>query len=92
MSENEAEVIDLEIAILDLVAERGNNIASQQWRSGSWCDVYEYKDRYFAVDEFGVSECGSAGDAFGQAGIGRDIYDEISHLSVAPEYQHLVAE
>jgi hypothetical protein len=92
MNENEAEIIDLATATLELVTGAGANIASQQWSGGSWCDVYEYKGRYFAVDEGGLAECGSAADAFIQAGIGRDTYDKISHVSISPDYRHLVEE
>lgn len=85
-----AEVVSLSDAALERLVENGTSIASQQWRSGSWCNVYEHDGRYFTVDEVGMMECDDARSAFEQAGIGRDIYDEISDLSVAPEYQHLI--
>jgi hypothetical protein len=84
------DIIDFKNATIEVLAEHGNIIASQQWSGGSWADVYEYKGRYFAVDESGLTECGSAGNAFAQAGIGRDTYDKITHLDISPEYQHLV--
>jgi hypothetical protein len=90
MTTESAEVIDLEISTLDLVTTHGANIASHQWSGGSWADVYEYKGRYFAVDESGMMELSSAADAFTQAGIGRDTYDKISHVSISPDYQHLI--
>ena len=79
-----SDIIDFKNATLDVLIVKGTNIASQQWRGGSWADVYEYKGRYFAVDESSLIEFGSAVDAFIQAGIGRDTYDAISHLDVSP--------
>jgi hypothetical protein len=57
------DIIDFENATMEVLAAHGNIIASQQWSGGSWADVYEYKGRYFAADEFGVTECSSACDA-----------------------------
>jgi len=84
------DIIGFENVTMEVLAAQGTIIASQQWSGGSWADVYEYKGRYFAVDEGGLAECGSAADAFIQAGIGRDTYDKISHVSISPDYQHLV--
>jgi hypothetical protein len=84
------DIIDFENATMEVLAAHGNIIASQQWSGGSWADVYEYKGRYFAVDESGLMELGNAADAFSQAGIGRDTYDKISQVSISPDYQHLV--
>jgi hypothetical protein len=84
------DIIDFENATIEVLAAHGNIIASQQWSGGSWADVYEYKGRYFAVDEAGLMELSNAADAFSQAGIGRDTYDKISHLDVSPAYRHLL--
>ena len=87
-----SDIIDFENATMEVLVAHGKIIASQQWSGGSWADVYEYKGRYFAVDEVGLTELGSAADAFTQAGIGRDTYDAISHVSISPDYQYLVEE
>jgi hypothetical protein len=46
-----SDIIDFENATMEVLAVNGNIIASQRWSGGSWADVYEYKGRYFAVDE-----------------------------------------
>ena len=46
-----SDIIDFENATMEVLEANGNIIASQQWSGGSWADVYEYKSRYFAVDE-----------------------------------------
>jgi hypothetical protein len=66
--------VPLSEATLELVTGGSpqHHITSQQQHGDSLADVYEYKGRYFAVDESGLTECGSAFDAFVQAGIGLD--------------------
>jgi len=51
----------------------------------------EYRARHKQpLPDIPCAICGDARDAFEQAGIGRDAFDEILLMYVAPEYQHLV--
>ena len=77
---------------LEVLFTMGDEIASQAWRGGSWSTVYEYKNRFFVVDEVETVEYNNAREAFAGAGIGQSTYDEISTLSVAQEYEYLAPD
>ena len=72
------------------IQSEGKRIAAQQWSGGSWVDVYNYKGKFYVFDEVETASFSDAAEAFLRAGIGRSTYDEISHISVDPEYKHLV--
>jgi hypothetical protein len=74
------------------IESEGERIATQQWGGGSWVDVYKYKRKFYVIDEVGTSSFNDAAVAFQSAGIGRSTYDRISHMDVAPEYEHLVTK
>lgn len=77
--------------VFDEVMDRyGKQIATQNWAGGSWVAVYEYRGRFFVVDEVERSEFSNVEDAFERAGIGRAVYDEIRDQHVSPDYAHLV--
>jgi hypothetical protein len=76
---------------VEVMTQRGKVIASQTWSSGSWSTIYQYKRRYFVVDEVEVCDFDNAADAFLRAGIGSDGFDEIDSLEVDPEYKHLTS-
>ena len=88
MSEEEA----LEWDLIEVLSKLGTIIASQSWARGSWSTVYEYKGRYFAVDEVQGQVCSSAEEAFERASIGKDAYDEINKLYIMKGYERYLAE
>lgn len=78
--------------LLQEVFDNGRRLAEQTWSGGSWSSVYEYRGRFFSVDEEEVVDFADAREAFVRAGIGRDTYDGIDYLWVAAGYEHLVRE
>lgn len=76
----------------EVLLERGEQIASQTWRSGSFSSVYEYKGRFYALDEAGMEDYDNVSDAFSRANIGSGEHDELMDTDVAPAYQYLVTD
>lgn len=86
MSEEEA----FEEEAMKVLHERGIEIASQSWSGGSWSYVYKYNGKYYAIDEVEMCEYANPKEAFERAGIGRDTYDKIYHMSVASGYEDYI--
>ena len=47
MTEDEA----MEEDLMEVLMRRGKEIAKQEWSGGSWSSVYEYKGRFYSIDE-----------------------------------------
>ena len=65
----------------------GTEIAYQTWSYGSWSNVYEYKGKYFSLDEVDLEEFDNPKEAFDRASIGRDDYDKIDTQWIHPDYE-----
>jgi hypothetical protein len=77
---------------LSVLIEMGTEIAAQSWSGGSWSNVYEYRGRYYAVDEGGMDDYDHPREAFERAGIGRETFDTIIHLDVAPDFEQWIID
>ena len=71
----------------EVLSVLGTEIASQTWSHGSWSYVYEYKGKYFSLDEVSLEEFDNPKDAFDRASIGRDDYDKIDSQWIHPDYE-----